>query len=244
MKRAIVGMETSGKTRRALQSRGWWVVSVDTQPADDIPNGVSHNGGHFQGDVFRFMEMCTASGFTFDFGLFHPTCTYLTAAAEWAYKDPDFVKYPGVGYHQRLKPGTLFGVERREARERAIDDVVRVSKFPIKVKVIENPVGALSTRWMKPSQIVHPNQFGDNASKATCLWFVDENGNKIPGMKLPIDPKLKHYGRTIIRKGKIVWRYSNQTDEGQERTTPHADRWKKRSETFDGIAKALSCVAT
>jgi len=118
MRRAVVGMETSGKTRRALQARGWWVVSVDTQPADDIPNGVGPNGGHFQGDVFRFMEMCTAQGFIFDLGIFHPTCTFLTASAEWAYKDPDFVRYPGVGYHQRLKPGTLFGAKRRAARER------------------------------------------------------------------------------------------------------------------------------
>jgi len=93
---------------------------------------------------------------------------------------------------------------------------------------------------MKPSQIVHPNQFGDDASKATCLWFVDENGNKIPGMKLTIDPRKKNYGRTIIQRGKIVWRYANQTDEGQERTTPDALRWKKRSETFDGVANAFA----
>jgi len=118
MRRAIVGMETSGQTRRALQARGWWVLSVDLLPADDIPAGIGHNGGHFQGDVFRVVEECARQGFYFDLGVFHPTCTYLTNSAEWAYKDPDFIRYPGVGYHQRLKPGTLFGARRREERER------------------------------------------------------------------------------------------------------------------------------
>lgn len=229
MKRAIVGMETSGQTRRALQAHGWFVVSVDTLPADDIPNGVNHSGGHFQGDVFRFMELCTDAGFTFDLGIFHPTCTFLTSAAEWAYGDGP--------YHQKVKPGTLVGAARREARERAIADVKRIAAFPIARMIIENPVGVLSTRWRKPDQIIQPWQFGDNASKATCLWLT--------GLKpLRIDQRQRNWGRTIIRNGKLVLRYANQTDEGQNRETPGTNRWKERSKTYDGIARAFATLTT
>ena len=112
----------------------------------------------------------------------------------------------------------------------------------MRVKIIENPVGVLSTRWRKPSQIVQPNQFGDDASKTTCLWVVDENGNAIEGVKLTIDPSKKHYGRTIIRNGKLVWIYANQTESGQNRLSDTGNRWKDRSETYDGIAKAFAGI--
>jgi hypothetical protein len=36
--------------------------------------------------------------------------------------------------------------------------------------LIENPVGVLSSHVRKPDYIFQPWQFGDNESKATCLW--------------------------------------------------------------------------
>ena len=36
---------------------------------------------------------------------------------------------------------------------------------------IENPVGIMSTQWRKPSQIIHPWQFGHSEQKKTCLWL-------------------------------------------------------------------------
>lgn len=35
-------------------------------------------------------------------------------------------------------------------------------------------------------------------------------------------------------------RWANQTDSGQNRLGPSEDRWKKRSETYLGIAKAMA----
>jgi hypothetical protein len=35
-------------------------------------------------------------------------------------------------------------------------------------------------------------------------------------------------------------RWGNQTDSGQNKLAPSADRWKKRSETFSGIADAMA----
>ena len=40
--------------------------------------------------------------------------------------------------------------------------------------------------------------------------------------------------------GKIVERWGNQTDSGQNRLPPSADRWSKRSETYAGIAAAFA----
>ena len=35
-------------------------------------------------------------------------------------------------------------------------------------------------------------------------------------------------------------RWGNQTDSGQNKLAPSADRWKKRSETYQGIADAMA----
>jgi hypothetical protein len=93
----------------------------------------------------------------------HPPCTYLTNSAAWAFSDGP--------YHQRVKPGTLVGAARRTARDEAVAFVKALHDAPIARVAIENPVGALSTMWRRPDQTVQPWMFGDDASKATCLWL-------------------------------------------------------------------------
>lgn len=118
-------------------------------------------------------------------------------------------------------------------QERAIADVLRVWSLPIPRIVIENPVGALSTRWRKPDQIIQPYYFGDNASKTTCLW--------LKGLRpLRIRSETLHWGRTVVHNGKLVLRWANQTDKGHNRLTPANDRWKDRSKTFDGVCLAFA----
>lgn len=236
MGRYFVGMETSGQVRRRLQAMGHWVISCDLLPADDGADG--HTifeggiGGHWQGDVFEVLAACERNGWRFDGALFHPDCTYLTVSAAWAYKDPDFVRYPGVGYHQKLKPETLFGADRRAARLAAIEDWKRIDALPIPRKIAENPAaGALSKAFRPADQIVHPHHFGDDASKATGIWLW---GDAEP---LTIDPS-KYVPPTLRPNGSFRW--ANQTDTGQNRLSPGADRWKKRSETYPGIADALA----
>lgn len=226
--RVLIGMETSGELRRRFAAMGHDVVSIDTLPAED------DGAGHIVGDVFDTLDRLGAGGWSPDLAIFHPTCTYLTGAAEWAFSDPDFARYPGVGYHQRVKPGTLTGEARRRAREAALNDVRRIMALPIDRKVIENPVGAISRAIMKPTQIVQPYQYGDDASKATCLWMLDQDGNHLP--PIPVDPAKRVAGRMV--NGRERW--ANQTDAGQNRLSPGADRWKDRSRTFPGIADAIA----
>jgi hypothetical protein len=41
-------------------------------------------------------------------------------------------------------------------------------------------------------------------------------------------------------RGKMLPRWSNQTDSGQNRLGPSEDRWALRSETYPGIAAAMA----
>lgn len=113
-------------------------------------------GPHYQGDVRDIIE----NGW--DLMVAHPPCTYLTIAAEWAYNDTQ---------KKKINPGTLIGEARRAAREEAIAFVLTLANAPIERIAIENPVGVLSSRWREPDQFIQPYEYGDDASKKTCLWL-------------------------------------------------------------------------
>lgn len=98
---------------------------------------------------------------------------------------------------------------------------------PIPKIAMENPIGCLSTKYRKPDQIIQPYNFGDNASKSTCLWLKG----------LPLLEKTKFIEPRMIN-GKPRW--ANQTDSGQNNLGPSEDRWKERSKTYQGIADAMA----
>lgn len=209
----LIGGETSGMLRTRLNA-----ISCDLLPAED------NSPNHIIGDMFEVV----ASRY-WDLAIFHPTCTYLTNSAAWAYNDPDYERYPAVGYHQRVKPGTLVGAARREARANALADfrrLIDLASWYCDRWVIENPIGAANTAVMAPSQIIQPYNFGDDASKATCLWLYN----------LPLLVGTKYIPP---RRVNGLPRWSNQTDTGQNRLSPGEDRWKERSRTFPGIADAI-----
>jgi hypothetical protein len=162
-----------------------------------------------------------------DLAIFHPGCTYFTNSAAWAFRDPDYERYPGVGYHQKVKPGTLVGAARREARERDAALVRELQDCPIPRKAFENPIGYMSTILGPASQTIQPNQFGEDASKATCLWLR----NLPPLFPTKIIPPRIVNGRP---------RWANQTDGGQNKLPPSADRAMLRAATYPGIAEAFA----
>lgn len=158
----------------------------------------------------------------------HPPCTYLTCSAEWAYKDPDYERYPGVGYHQKVSSDTLVGYDRRYARIAALDFIRTLLNIPIPRICLENPRGVISSAIRKPSQTIQPYMFGDDASKSTCLWLKG----------LPALQATNLVSPRITADGKKRW--GNQTDSGQNKLPPTTDRWKIRSETYPGIAAAMA----
>ena len=117
--------------------------------------------------------------------------------------------------------------ERAAQTEEALKFVLALANAPIPRIAIENPIGCLSTRWRKPDQTIQPHQFGHDASKSTCFWLT--NLPKLVATKA-VAPRMVD--------GKPRW--SNQTDNGQNRVPPGPDQWKIRSTTYQGIADAMA----
>lgn len=213
--RVLVACEYSGTVRDAFIKLGHNAMSCDFLPTE-------RPGPHYQGDVRDLLLPDS-----WDLLIAHPDCTYLTCSAEWAYTDGP--------YHQKVKPETLVGAARRAARVDALDFVRLLFAAPIKKKVIENPaVGAINKAIRRPDQVIHPHQFGHNASKGTGLWLED-----LP----PLEPTCKIPGRLVEwppGSGKTVERWGNQTDSGQNKLTPSPDRWKDRARTYQGWADAFA----
>jgi hypothetical protein len=79
----------------------------------------------------------------------------------------------------------------------------------------EQPVSIISSLFRKPDQVIQPWQFGHGETKATCLW--------LRGL-----PKLQSTDIVEGREARV------------HKTPPGPDRWKKRSQTFAGIASAMA----
>lgn len=224
MIRVLIGYSTCPHTRRAFELAGCEAWTCDLFPARS-PEDADR---HLQCDVWEVLKD------RWDAAVLHPMCTYLTVAAAWAFRDPDFERWPGVGYHQRPKPGTLTGAARREAREVELENFRRLLELPYP-KAIENPADSFAgTAIRSPDQRIHPHQFGDDASKKTGLWL-----DRLPKLK----PTGFAPGRVVSEDrdlfGHGVMRWSNQSDAGQNRLTPGDERWLQRSATYPGIAAAM-----
>lgn len=145
------------------------------------------------------------------------------------YGDADLlIAHPPCTY---LASSGLHWNHRRPGRQALTDAALEFVRAIMAANIphiaIENPVGRISTAIRKPDQIIQPYQFGHDASKATCLWLTN-----LP----PLTPTA-HVAPRIV-DGKPRW--ANQTDSGQNRMGPSPDRWKRRSQTYAGIAAAMA----
>lgn len=180
--------------------RAFAALGHDVISADFEP---SEDGSpyHYQGDCFDLIKY-----HQFDLMIAHPPCTYLSVS----------------GMHW-----TARGLRDPQLTEDALSFVKRLMDAPIKRIAIENPVSVISSRIRKPDQTINPYQFGEDASKKTCLWLKE----------LPLLRPTKFIEPRMIN-GKMRW--SNQCDSGQNKLAPSAGRWKDRSRTYEGIAKAFA----
>ena len=178
----------------------------DALSCDLLPTEV--RGPHYQGDVRDVI------GNGWDLMVAHPPCTYLSVS--------------GLHWNKR-RPG------RAALTEHALDFVRLLMAAPIQRIAIENPVSCISSRIRKPDQIVQPWHFGEDASKATCLW--------LKGLPLLVSDRSKWVSGRIVgesNRGQTIVRWANQTDSGQNKLGPSKDRWKERSRTFQGVADAMA----
>lgn len=93
---------------------------------------------------------------------------------------------------------------------------------------VENPVGIMSTVYQKPTQIIQPFEYGDPHRKATCLWLKGLKPLKPTNI---VEPEIIRYTR---HNGKAT------TFDSDYIAGPSADRAKKRSKTYQGIAEAMA----
>lgn len=218
--KVLIGYSACQLTREAFEAHGHAVWTCDLLPS----RGSQER--HLQCDIWDALRSRA-----WHLAVLHPMCTFLTVSAAWAFNDPDFQKHQGVGYHQKIKPGTLVGAARRAAREEAINNFRRLLELPFPV-CAENPSPSfLNTAVRPPDQVIHPWQFGNDASKSTGLWLT----KGLP----PLRSTSFCEPRWVRGKGRVLPRWSNQTDSGQNKLTPSTDRWLQRSETYPGIAAAM-----
>lgn len=100
-------------------------------------------------------------------------------------------------------------------QDEALEFVYDLLHAPIKHIALENPISIISTRIRKPDQIIQPWQYGHGETKATCLW--------LKGLPLLVPADVVDGREARIHK-----------------MAPSPDRWKERSRTFPGIAKAMA----
>lgn len=154
-----------------------------------------------------------------------PPCTYLCSS--------------GLHWNKR-RP------ERAQLTEEALAFVVMILNADCDKLALENSIGCISTRIArnpksgiyyimdKPDpkkgitpQIIQPHQFGEDASKATCLFLKG-----LPPLK-----GTRNFPPRIVN-GKKRW--GNQTDSGQNRLGPSDERAGLRAKTYPGIAQAMA----
>ena len=112
----------------------------------------------------------------------------------------------------------------------SVEFVKSLYNAPIKHIAIENPVGLLSSRWMKPNQIVQPYMFGDEATKTTCLWL------KNLSLLMPTNIVAKGE-RTIFASGKS---HPKWYADALKNAKTKEERQTLRSKTFEGMAMAFA----
>ncbi len=207
----LIDFERSGVLREAFRALGHDAVSCDLEPADD---GSPH---HLQMDAFQALHVKP-----WDLVIAHPPCTRLAnSGALRLYNGGKFDNGRDLQKWDEMERGALtFRRVFMEWRGRLC---------------VENPIQhghAMEIHACgRPTQIVQPWEFGDDASKATGLWL-----RGLPELRQTILIKP----RVVEINGRRYARWANQTDSGQNRLGPSPNRARIRSQTYPGIAAAMA----
>ena len=221
--RVLVACEESQAVTIELRKLGHEAFSCDLLPCSG-----GHPEWHYQTDVFEVIK-----GGGWDMMIAFPPCTYLTVTANKWLKD-----------QKPLKSGALVGIDRRNARQDAIDFFIKLANSNIHKIAIENPVGCISSVWRKADQIIHPYYFGDSHRKATCLWLKN-----LPKLYHNKSINLFDQNITHVDQGESSEWIDSKTKKMKRQPKWYAmakkgkelgDRSKERSKTFLGIAKAMA----
>lgn len=107
-------------------------------------------------------------------------------------------------------------------RDEAIEFVKALMDAPIDKIAIENPVSMISGMIRPADQTFQPYHFGHLERKTTCLWLKN-----LPPLKHTSDLKDETMALPPEVRDRIFL------------MPPSEERWKLRSETYQGIADAM-----
>jgi len=225
--RFINGCAKSVSLVKEFEARGWDAWTCDILPSEGW-------GKHIQDDILKHLD----DGW--DFGIFHPDCTTLAnSGVRWLHENN---AETGELYKERwarmIKDAEFFNYLLNQ-------DIPRIA--------IENPIQhKYARKYIREyDQIIQPYQFGEDASKATCLWLKG-----LPKLKptkyiephyrcrcggLPFEYDLGKYGCPNClgeHTARLVW--GNQTPSGQNNEPPGENQKANRARTYPSIAKAMA----
>lgn len=111
--------------------------------------------------------------------------------------------------------GARWFKDKQQEQQEALKFVKDLLNAPIDKICLENPVSIISSKIRKPDQIIQPWYFGHGEVKKTCLWLKN----------------LSKLNPTNIVEGR---------EPRVHKMAPSLNRWKLRSETYQGIADAMA----
>ncbi len=216
----LIACEYSGIVRDAFIKEGHDAVSCDLLPTE-------RPGPHYQGDVRDIL------GDGWDGMIGHPPCTFLAnSGAKWLYEEWTLADRNA---HFAETGRRLQGHSPRPNIQRWNDMAEGAAFFrmlweaDIPHIAIENPVmhgHGIEATGGRATQFVQPYEFGTPESKRTGLRLKN-----LPLLVPQADAaEVLAYGRTL--PAKVFERCAN--------LPPSPTRWKERSRTFPGIAKAMA----
>lgn len=263
MATAVVLFETSGQVRRALRAVGIDAVSVDRLPSQD------RSVYHYQLDVAGLIQHWNGRGIYSvpdplrerpRLAIAHPDCTFLcNSGVSRLTKTPP-----------NPSPGKKYGAARWAEMRAAATMFADLLTMNVELIAIENPTMHGHARRAiadllcerhgrpndgRPTQFVQPFHFGDDASKNTGLWLRGLPPLVVPPRAEWCPPRLvcpkcrnviagsqedRREGCQQCGASRLLPRWANQTDSGQNNLTPSDDRGLRRADTYPGIAKAFT----
>lgn len=177
-------------------------LGVEAWSCDLLPT--ESPGLHYQGSVFDILLD------HWDLLIAHPPCQFLSFAGN------RWLNVPG----------------RKESAADAMQFFLKLWQCQVKHVCIENPVGIPNQVIGKPTQIIHPYQFGDPEYKRTCLWL-----RNLPKLE-HCEQNLLWAKQTHVSKPDPVYRRSTTGKPIYFTEANHGS--KDRSKTFPGFARCAA----
>lgn len=228
----LIACEESQRVTSHFRQLGHEAYSCDI-----VPCSGGHNEWHIMEDVLPLLG---------------GNCTFYTVDGTMHSVDGKWdmiVAFPPCT-HLAVSGAAHFEKKRADGRQQeGIEFFMQFINADCDKIAIENPVGIISgkyiSKWfpelqnkygfpIKPTQKIHPWQFGDSAEKTTCLWLKGLP-NLVPTNVVSKGEFKEWTSKSGKKKRQPLWFY-----EALAHSKTPQERAYIRSKTFEGIAKAMA----